>query len=179
MSSENLFPDLHQKMSKKIAQLTKVIFHLNSKNEDNQDDLSALADAYESEIDSILRDCSGKINKFKDRLDERKAVEREQKCVDELAKRHEEEKKEALLEWQGIRKDLLAENAKLKKQHEAGVKMMVKDIEGIKSEFKKRVDAFNETVKKLEKRGGSTVEDMKAKHQREIADHVKEANLKV
>lgn len=31
-----VFPDLHHKMSKKIAQLTKVIYHLNSKNEDHQ-----------------------------------------------------------------------------------------------------------------------------------------------
>ena len=40
-------------MSKKIAQLTKVIFHLNSKNEDNQDDVAALSDAYETEIDQV------------------------------------------------------------------------------------------------------------------------------
>ena len=31
-----LHPDLHHKMSKKIAQLTKVIYHLNTMNEDNQ-----------------------------------------------------------------------------------------------------------------------------------------------
>lgn len=31
-----IFPDLHHKMSKKIAQLTKVIYHLNTKNEDRQ-----------------------------------------------------------------------------------------------------------------------------------------------
>ena len=31
-----VFPDLHHKMSKKIAQLTKVIYHLNTKNEDRQ-----------------------------------------------------------------------------------------------------------------------------------------------
>lgn len=41
-------------MSKKIAQLTKVIFHLNSKVEDNQDDLEGLATAYESEIDLVI-----------------------------------------------------------------------------------------------------------------------------
>ena len=29
------FPGIHHKMSKKIAQLTKVIFHLHSKNEEN------------------------------------------------------------------------------------------------------------------------------------------------
>ena len=74
-TSENLFPDLHHKMSKKIAQLTKVLFfvgltekctqsltcsfqviyHLNSKNEDHQDDLTSLTDAYETEIDTILK----------------------------------------------------------------------------------------------------------------------------
>ena len=32
----DLFPDIHFKMSKKIAQLTKVIYQLNSKNEDHQ-----------------------------------------------------------------------------------------------------------------------------------------------
>ena len=60
-SAENLFPDLHQKMSKKIAQLTKVIFHLNSKNEEHSDDLTALSDAYETEIDGILKDAYTKV----------------------------------------------------------------------------------------------------------------------
>jgi hypothetical protein len=52
-TNQNLFPDLHMKMSKKIAQLTKVIYHLNSKNEEHTDDLSSLADAYETEIDGV------------------------------------------------------------------------------------------------------------------------------
>ena len=52
-ANQNLFPDLHHKMSKKIAQLTKVIYHLNSKNEEHNDDLTPLADAYETEIDGV------------------------------------------------------------------------------------------------------------------------------
>jgi hypothetical protein len=52
-ANQNLFPDLHHKMSKKIAQLTKVIYHLNSKNEEHNDDLTSLADAYETEIDGV------------------------------------------------------------------------------------------------------------------------------
>ena len=34
--AESGFPDLHLKMSKKIAQLTKVIYHLNTRNEDHE-----------------------------------------------------------------------------------------------------------------------------------------------
>ena len=36
LQAGDVFPDLHHKMSKKIAQLTKVIYHLNTKNEDRQ-----------------------------------------------------------------------------------------------------------------------------------------------
>lgn len=36
LKAGDVFPDLHHKMSKKIAQLTKVIYHLNTKNEDRQ-----------------------------------------------------------------------------------------------------------------------------------------------
>ena len=91
-------------MSKKIAQLTKVIFHLNSKNEDHQDDLAAVSDAYETEIDQILKDCASKVSKFKDKLEERKHVEREQTAVNQLLKQHEAEKKAAMEEFEKMRK---------------------------------------------------------------------------
>jgi hypothetical protein len=51
------FPDLHHKMSKKIAQLTKVIYHLNSKNEMHEAEVQGVQDLYESEIDEVR--CSG------------------------------------------------------------------------------------------------------------------------
>lgn len=47
--------DLHHKMCKKIAQLTKVIFHLNSKNDDHEWEMRSLTDQYESEISEILK----------------------------------------------------------------------------------------------------------------------------
>jgi hypothetical protein len=46
---------LQLRMSKKIAQLTKVIYHLNTKSEDHDLDLQEMAEHYEAEIESILR----------------------------------------------------------------------------------------------------------------------------
>lgn len=57
------------RMSKKIAQLTKVIYHLNNKNEDHDLDLQELAEQYETEIEQILKDTADKINFFKAQLD--------------------------------------------------------------------------------------------------------------
>ena len=45
---------LHHMMCKKVAQLTKVIFHLNSKNEDQEFRLQELQRTYEAEIESIV-----------------------------------------------------------------------------------------------------------------------------
>jgi 5,10-methylenetetrahydrofolate reductase len=50
--------DVHHKMSKKIAQLTKVIFHLHSKNEENSQYQNSLTGAYEREIETILREAN-------------------------------------------------------------------------------------------------------------------------
>lgn len=52
-------------MSKKIAQLTKVIYHLNSKSEDHDLEMQDVAEQYEAEIEQILKDTQEKIDFFK------------------------------------------------------------------------------------------------------------------
>ena len=64
-----MMPDLQHKLSKKVAQLTKVIYHLNSKQEEHALDISELADQYETEIETILRDAADRLNWFKNQLD--------------------------------------------------------------------------------------------------------------
>ncbi|ORY37894.1 hypothetical protein BCR33DRAFT_769488 [Rhizoclosmatium globosum] len=47
-------PEVVFKMSKKIAQLTKVIYYLNTKNEDHNVEIQSLIDAYEDELTEVL-----------------------------------------------------------------------------------------------------------------------------
>ena len=47
------FPDMHHKMSKKIAQLTKVIYYLNTKNDDCEYEVSQVSRSYEDEINDV------------------------------------------------------------------------------------------------------------------------------
>jgi hypothetical protein len=69
LAPNEIFPDVHHKMSKKIAQLTKVIYHLNTKNEDFQIDKENLIQSHQSEIQQILRDFNTKIEKFKNSME--------------------------------------------------------------------------------------------------------------
>jgi methionine synthase II (cobalamin-independent) len=64
-----VFPDLHHKMSKKIAQLTKVIYHLNTKNEDHMIEIDQINSNHQLEIQQILRDAANRISKFKEAIE--------------------------------------------------------------------------------------------------------------
>ena len=63
------FPDLHHKMSKKIAQLTKVIFHLNTKTDENDYNIRNIVQTYEQEMDIITQNANQIIQKYKDAMD--------------------------------------------------------------------------------------------------------------
>ncbi|KAI9145608.1 hypothetical protein BKA69DRAFT_448155 [Paraphysoderma sedebokerense] len=70
--------DTFFKLSKKIAQLTKVIYFLNAKNEDHSTEMSSLKEAYEDEITEILRDAKERLQVLKVDNDEKSAKLREQ-----------------------------------------------------------------------------------------------------
>ena len=46
--------DVVFKMSKKIAQLTKVVYYLNTKTEDHSTEIESLIQNYEEEIDNVI-----------------------------------------------------------------------------------------------------------------------------
>ena len=47
------FPDLHHKMSKKVARLTRVIFILNTKNDEQVLTMRIMKKAYENELTKV------------------------------------------------------------------------------------------------------------------------------
>ena len=63
---DEVFPDLHHKMSKKIAQLTKVIYHLNTKNEDHATMLETLDLQHKLELEQITKDSQSRMTSQKE-----------------------------------------------------------------------------------------------------------------
>lgn len=92
----SVYPDLHHKMSKKIAQLTKVIYHLNTVNENNQFAIEATNSSHSQEIQTILKDASSKINRFREQIEEKRAEVNLQAQLEQLKEKHSEEKSAAL-----------------------------------------------------------------------------------
>ncbi|KAJ3247620.1 hypothetical protein HDU78_003733 [Chytriomyces hyalinus] len=70
------------KMSKKIAQLTKVIYYLNTKNEDHNVEIQSLIDAYEDELTETIKDGTLQIETMKNQL--RDAQEKSKLCEETI-----------------------------------------------------------------------------------------------
>jgi hypothetical protein len=80
------------RMSKKIAQLTSVIHQLHSKSEDHEMDLQDMSEAYETEIEQMLKDAASKINTFKNQLEAVRDDTRFKEAVSKLEHRYAQEK---------------------------------------------------------------------------------------
>lgn len=80
--------DVHHKMSKKIAQLTKVIFHLHSKNEENGQFQASLTGAYEKEIETILREANTVVSRQKEALEKAREQANVKAMIREVEERH-------------------------------------------------------------------------------------------
>ncbi len=59
------YQQLHHKMSKKVAQLTKVIYLLNTRNDENEWEMQRVEEAYEKELDACVKECQQKVERFK------------------------------------------------------------------------------------------------------------------
>ena len=57
-------PELHLKMSKKIAQLTKVVYALNTKNDEHDAQISCLQEAHDMELKKVLAKTEDTISKL-------------------------------------------------------------------------------------------------------------------
>lgn len=67
LNSEQL-NDLHLKMSKKIAQLTKVIYALNTKNDESENLIANMKAQYEEEKEQLINDTNRKLEEYKHKL---------------------------------------------------------------------------------------------------------------
>lgn len=111
--------DLHLKMSKKIAQLTKVIFHLNTRNEDFQIEIARTRATHTDETQRLAIDAATKLKTLQDELNgERVRQQQLQQALKDVDKQRDMEK---------MRADALLSRVK---ESEAAFQTAVRDLEG-------------------------------------------------
>jgi predicted nucleic acid-binding Zn-ribbon protein len=180
-----VFPDLHHKMSKKIAQLTKVIYHLNTRNEDHQTELESLSANHQIEIQQVLRDAASRIGKFKEMMESKQSSVNVEAQLVKLTKKHESEKQSALQEMAALKEKLASREAKIAKEYQSKVEGMRGELEKINGKFQEKMDTFESTNQKLKEQlegarkvGSSELTELRSKFDKELADAIRIGNEK-
>jgi chromosome segregation ATPase len=131
--------DLNWKMNKKIAQLTKVIYQLNCRNEDSDTSLRNLAGTYESEIADIMSDARGKITTLKDALNSKRDETKAQEIVAAMTRQHQTEKAAALKQFDDYKQKAAQSEATVKRAVEERLTGLTQELTGAKEAFESKL----------------------------------------
>ncbi|XP_067402763.1 protein FAM184A isoform X5 [Emydura macquarii macquarii] len=166
-------PDLHLKMSKKIAQLTKVIYALNTKNDEHEAAIQALKDAHEEEIQQILAETREKILQYKSKVTEEMDLKRKIQVLEESLEDHKKMKHQALTEFEAYKGRVEDMQLCAEAQHVQRVVTMSREVEEIRKKFEERLRSFIQLQVQFEKDKRLALEDLRAAHRVEIQELLK------
>uniref|UniRef100_A0A452I194 Protein FAM184A/B N-terminal domain-containing protein n=1 Tax=Gopherus agassizii TaxID=38772 RepID=A0A452I194_9SAUR len=165
--------DLHLKMSKKIAQLTKVIYALNTKNDEHEAAIQALKDAHEEEIQQILAETREKLLQYKSKVAEEMDLKRKIQVLEESLEDHKKMKHQALTEFEAYKDRVEDMQLCAEAQHVQRVVTMSREVEEIRKKFEERLRNFVQLQVQFEKDKRSALEDLRAAHRLEIQELLK------
>jgi len=143
--------EVHHKMSKKVAQLTKVIFHLNTRNDEADLHLAAVTEAHEDEVEHILRDANAKVKKI---AEVARAATGGQVAaqIEELKASFEKDKKEAMRELETLKSSMSSRETKNTTMWSERVSKMNSELLSLKQQSVQQVTQFKDALQRSEER---------------------------
>uniref|UniRef100_A0A8V0YFY1 Protein FAM184A/B N-terminal domain-containing protein n=1 Tax=Gallus gallus TaxID=9031 RepID=A0A8V0YFY1_CHICK len=134
-------------MCKKIAQLTKVIYALNTKNDEHEDSIQALREAHEEEVQHILAEMKETIVQYKSKVEEEQLLRKHIQALETAVEQHRRVKEEALAELTQCKKQVEEREprAKVKLTQMA----LSKDTVDTNADFENKLPHLNEETNGL------------------------------
>ncbi|KAK1875244.1 Protein FAM184A, partial [Dissostichus eleginoides] len=170
--------DLHLKMSKKIAQLTKltgssssllqVIYALNTKNDEHEAAISTLKEAHEEEVQQILSETREKILQYKSKISDEMDLKRRIQSLEESMELHERMKRQALAEFESYRQRV--EDMQLCTEHTQRVVSMSREVEEMRRSFEEKLRTFGSAQTQFEQEKKAALEELKGQHRQEVQE---------
>ena len=171
-NDEGKAQDVHFKMSKKIAQLTKVIYQLNCRNEDGDAYSRSVADRYEEEIATIMGEARSKISTLRDELAAKNESKKLESMVKELSRQHDKERDAAMKELDTLKRGMLEREADAKRNFDERMQSAAKEVAKAKEDF----SAAIRDIRNASSNATSELDEYRRKKEEEMDALVKEYN---
>ncbi|RVE75487.1 hypothetical protein OJAV_G00016860 [Oryzias javanicus] len=162
--------DLHLKMSKKIAQLTKVIYALNTKNDEHEEEIESLKEAHEDEVQHIVTETRDKIMQYKTKMADEADLRRRLASLEESVELHEHMKRQALAEFEMYRQRMEDSQLCTEAQHTQRVVSMSREVEEMRRDFEEKLRAFSQAQAQFEAEKRRALDELRATHRHEVEE---------
>ncbi|XP_036449835.1 protein FAM184A [Colossoma macropomum] len=162
--------DLHLKMSKKIAQLTKVIYALNTKNDEHEEAIQSLKEAHEDEVQHILTETREKILQYKSKMGDEAELKRRLQSLEESVELHEHMKRQALAEFEMYRQRMEDTQLCAEAQHTQRVVSMSREVEEMRHDFEEKLRSFSQVQAQFDQEKHRALEELKSVHRQELQE---------
>ncbi|KAM3938153.1 protein FAM184B isoform 5-T5 [Leptodactylus fuscus] len=173
--SQEYTHELHVKMCKKIAQLTKVIYSLNLKIDEYEVNIHSLKEAHQNEIDLISNETKEKVLQYKNMLEEEKNLKLQIQNLEEALEKNNVIKEQSLADLAMYK--IQSEERELKTQCEQAERIaaLSKEMLSMKTDYENRLQQLTEEANALRKERAScdqekSVEKLNEKLKKEIQD---------
>uniref|UniRef100_A0A8B9FIQ0 Protein FAM184A/B N-terminal domain-containing protein n=1 Tax=Amazona collaria TaxID=241587 RepID=A0A8B9FIQ0_9PSIT len=157
----------------KSCQIAKVIYALNTKNDEHEAAIQALKDAHEEEIQQILAETREKILQYKSKVAEEMDLKRKIQVLEESLEDHKKMKHQALTEFEAYKDRVEDMQLCAEAQHVQRVVTMSREVEEIRKKFEERLRSFIQLQVQYEKDKRTALEDLRAAHRLEIQELLK------
>nr|XP_025034212.1 protein FAM184B [Pelodiscus sinensis] len=140
--------ELHLKMCKKIAQLTKVIYVLNTKNDEHEASIQTLTEAHQEEIQHILAETRKTILQYKCKVGEEQELHKHVHTLEDTLEQHRLNK-EALEEFTMCKKQVDERAFRTEAKHAERIITLSKEMLDTKTDFENKSQHFNKESESL------------------------------
>lgn len=103
MSSPYIDPEMHHKICKKMAQLTRVIHKMNTKNIENGVLVKDMVQSYEMELDRVVNECNSIVSQVKTQADKHSKAEEVKEKVRRIENQLEDDKRRTRKEFEQLK----------------------------------------------------------------------------
>ncbi|XP_059674151.1 protein FAM184B [Gavia stellata] len=141
-SAEECNQEMHMKMCKKIAQLTKVIYALNTRNDEHEASIQALRESHEEEIQRILAETRETILQCKSKVEEEQLLRKHIQALEIAVEQHKRLKEEALAELTLCKKQV--EEGEPRTEVKQAQTVLSTDMVGTNADFENKLLHLNQ-----------------------------------
>ena len=140
--------ELIDKMCRKISQLTRVVYVLNSKNDEHESLIDAMAQAYEKELSNSEREKNITIKKMKSQIEKIKIQNNPEQKILEINKKFDNQVNSFNKEYDKLKKEMKTKQKNISDEYNEKYNKMIKENVEMKKLYENKINDILKIVAK-------------------------------